>query len=128
MKSLLAVITIVTILSILAFGLLLAANQAVYVIGGEYTVPSGMVVQGDLITIFARVTLEEGAQVNGHIQTFSSDLIVDGTVSRGIFSLASQVIQSRTTKILENVREIRLLPCVVLLPQIARLDTAPAFH
>ncbi len=121
MKFLLAVLTFATVLALLVFGIFIAGSRAVFIIGGEYTVPSGRIIQGDLVSLFAHVTLEEGAQVNGKIHTFSSDLIVDGKVSHGIFSLASQVIRSRTAQILESVKEIHLVPCVLLLPQIARL-------
>lgn len=122
MKILLMLLTILTFVSTLVTGLFISLNRAVYVVGGEYTVPSGETIQGDLNILFAQVTLEDGAKVNGMIRTFSSNVILDGSVSEGILSMGSDVLGRQPGLSIESKKEIRILPLVVLLPKIAHTE------
>jgi hypothetical protein len=71
------VVTVLAITALLAsavFSVFLMSHEALYVIGGEYNLSGGQSLKGNLYALFANVRVETGAQVQGRIYSFCSDL------------------------------------------------------
>jgi len=82
--SILAIISFIT--SILFCGLLVR-HDALYVIGGEYTIKKHESLNGNLYALFSDVTLEKGARISGDIVSLWSDVDVLGTIEGNTWSI-----------------------------------------
>jgi hypothetical protein len=96
------------------------------VIGGVYVIHSGEVMSGNLDAVFAQVTLEDGARVEGRILSVSSALDLAGSVSGDILSIGSDIRVRETARLKQGPRELQTFPYVVLLPQMARAQNIGA--
>lgn len=100
-------IRLIAIVSLFALTLasLLAPLAAIHpgtvVIGGEYTVQPGEVRHGDMIVLFARVKIANGAEITGQIRTFSSQVTIDSAA-----------------KVNGKIQSMEPLPGGILLPSI----------
>ena len=68
----------VALLASLLFAVILLNHNALYVIGGEYSIPSGQSIQGNIYALFADLHMEPGAQVQGRIYSLCSGLDLAG--------------------------------------------------
>ncbi len=94
----------------------LSRQPGSWVVGGEYVVHSGELVSGNVQALFAQVTLEEGARIDGRILSVSSALDLAGTVSGEIVAFGSDVQVRDTASLRLSPRELHAIPYVVLLP------------
>ena len=104
----------------------LLTQRGGYVVGGEYVIRNGEVVSGNLEALFAQVTLEEGARVEGRIVSFSSALDLAGTVRGGILAIGSDITVREAAQLVKSSRRLGRLPYVLLLPQMARVGVVSA--
>ncbi len=94
------------------------------VIGGTYTLRSGDAIRGDLRTLFAQVTVEEGARVEGRITAVSSAVDISGSVGGRVLAIGSEVKLNGTADLTESPRHVDTIPYVILLPEMMRAGTA----
>jgi hypothetical protein len=97
-----------------------------FVVGGEYVVPRGQVLQGDLYAFFAQVFVEDGASVAGRLVGVSSTLDLAGSVGGRVLALSSDVTVRQSARLAANVGELSGVPYVVLLPRLALTGHASA--
>jgi hypothetical protein len=109
---------------VLVSGALAAINHNTYIVGGEYVVRKGEIVDGNLGLFFAEVTLEKGARVDGTVLSFSSVVDVYGTVAGNISSLESEVNVRPSAQVKVVPKDTGVFPVVILLPNIARWNLA----
>jgi hypothetical protein len=69
------------------FAIFVFNHGATYVVGGNYVLREGATLHGDLIALFAQVTVEQGARVDGDILALGSDLNAMGSVEGKITCL-----------------------------------------
>jgi hypothetical protein len=100
-------------------GLLNGSDQLA--IGGSYTLRNGERIAGNLTLLFVQFTLEDGAAVDGRIVSVSSVLDVQGRVNGDVLSIDSDMTMRATAQMNGTSKEIRGIPYVILLPQIARV-------
>ena len=124
MKTIAMPIAILVFVSASFTGWHLSRQLGSWVVGGEYVVHTGEVVSGNLQALFAQVTLEEGARIEGRILSVSSALDLAGAVSGEIVAFGSDVQVRDTASLRLSPREMDAIPYVVLLPQMARLGVA----
>ncbi len=111
-------------LSLLLIGLSIAGavtQPAVAVIGGEYTLRAGETVHGNLLAVFAQVTIEAGARVDGDVIAHSSLVDLGGQVGRGINALESDVRLRDTAAVQGATRQTDIFGWPIVLPRIARI-------
>lgn len=120
MKTILQSLSIVVFLFVLITGALITINHNTYIIGGNYIVPEGEVLHGNLGTFFAQVKLEKGARVEGALLSFSSTLDLSGNVTGHITSLESEVTVQQSAQVKEIPEDSGIFPFVVILPEMAR--------
>ncbi len=120
MKIILLSLGILMFLFILTTGALNTFNHNTYIIGGEYIVHKGEVVQGNLGTFFAQVILEKDARVDGALLSFSSSVEVCGNVTGNITSLESEVNVQQSAQVKGIPKDTGVFPFVVILPEMAR--------
>jgi hypothetical protein len=101
-------------------------RQTVFVIGGEYTLRPGAVVEGNLTAFFARVTVEQGAHINGKLTSISSELDLRGSVGGEVASIESDVTLGQTCETGGGRSTFDVFDFVILFPEIMRLGTASA--
>jgi len=70
----------VTVIASVAFASVLFTHPAVYVIGGDYVLPEGETLNADLLMVFAQVSVEQGARINGQVISLCSELDLKGTL------------------------------------------------
>jgi cytoskeletal protein CcmA (bactofilin family) len=128
MKTLCVSILIVAFLSGSLTGLQLFTRPDTYVIGGDYVVHRGEAVTGDLRTMFAQVTLEDGARIEGKILSVSSVLELAGTVRGEIVGIGSEIVVRNSAKLVSAPQHMETIRYVVLLPQIARTERVIALR
>ncbi len=126
MKLISMPIAILVFASALLAGWHLLTQRGSYVVGGEYVVHSGEVVNGNLEALFAQVTLEEGARVDGRIVAVSSALDLAGSVSGDILAIGSDIRVRETAQLMQSPQQVEAIPYVILLPQMARVGAASA--
>ena len=85
MKSI-SVLAMLSLITSILFSFFLVHHNALYVIGGEYVIPKGETLNGDVYALFADVTLEEGSRVGGSVYSLGSDVDVKGMISGDILS------------------------------------------
>jgi hypothetical protein len=112
------------LLAISLTGWRLSTAPGAYVIGGEYVIVAGEVIHGNLQVLFAQITLEEGARVDGQIIALSSTLDLAGSVGGSVLAVESDVTVRATAELLQAPRQVEAIPFVVLLPQLARTGYA----
>jgi len=98
--SFFAVISLITSFLFSAF---LIHHNALYIIGGEYVIPKGETLNGDVYALFADVTLEEGSRIKGSFVSLGCDMDVKG------------VIEGRTLS-------FKFFDYTVLIPELRRLQ------
>jgi hypothetical protein len=126
MKTISAAIALILLLSASLGGWRLLTPPGAYVIGGVSVIPRGEVIQGDLHVLFAQVTVEDGARLDGRIVSISSTLDLAGSVAGEILAIGSDTTIRDSAKLLRSPREVRLIPYVILLPSMARLGKLAA--
>jgi hypothetical protein len=109
-------------LFVVVMGALTLANHDTVIIGGDYLVPNGEVVHGNLRLFFSQVTLEKNARVEGAILSFSSTLDVWGTVRGNITSLESEINIRPSAQIKDVPMDTSVFPLVLIIPEMARLN------
>ena len=97
----------------------LSAEPGAIVVGGEYTLHRGEVLNGDLRSLFAQVAIEDGACLNGRIVSISSTLDLSGAVTGEILGIDSDTSVRGTAQLSQVPRELGVSPYVVLLPRLA---------
>ena len=80
----LAFLSLATLLIFVVCVPLTAMHPGGFVLGGHYTLGSGEILQEDVSFYFAQVTIEEGAEVDGHLFLYSSLLDLRGNVTEDI--------------------------------------------
>jgi hypothetical protein len=128
MKTLLISILIVAFLSGSLTGLHLVTPPDTYIIGGQYVVHAGEAVTGNLRTMFAQVTLEDGARVEGRITSLSSVLELAGTVRGQIVGIGSEIVVRNSAQLVSVPQHVGTIRYVVLLPEIARKEKVIALR
>ena len=126
MKIILLPLVTLMFLAALLPGALALINHNSYIVGGEYVIPEGETVQGNLSLFFAQVTLEKDARLEGSILSFSSVVDVRGAVTGDISSVESEVNVQQSAEIKAVPRDTGLFPLVVLLPEMARWNVSSA--
>ena len=74
-----SVLAAAALLACLLFAVILLNHTGLYLIGGEYSIPSGQSMEGNIYALFADLRVEPGAQVQGRIFSLCSDLDLAGT-------------------------------------------------
>jgi hypothetical protein len=112
--------TLLTMFMILScvFSPLSNINPGLILIGGEYTVQSGETRQGDVLLLFARINITEGGKVSGTIQSFGSDLEVEGSVAGEVFSYGGEVNVKPSARIDGSINTTASLHGLPQLPSI----------
>lgn len=86
---------VMTILVLALFGLFSwncsSFKPRAILVGGEYTVQAGEARQGDMLILFARVTVAKNGQVTGNIRGFGSVLEIAGQVNGDVHAYGSEV-------------------------------------
>lgn len=109
------------LLATLNFGLKADLIPVTVVMGGEYTLQPGQTIHGDLAAVFARVTIPDGATINGSVFSLSSDVDIYGVVTNSVRAVESAVQVRDTGHVNGQVNDKGLLHWVVLLPNITHL-------
>jgi hypothetical protein len=114
---------VITIFMLALFGLL-ALNHSSFeprtiLVGGEYTVQTSEIRNGDMLILFARVKVVEGGQVTGKIRVLGGVLEVAGQVDGDIQAYGSQVdVETPSAQINGTINTIYSLPELPALPSI----------
>jgi hypothetical protein len=124
MKLLSTPILILVLLSLSLTGWQLSAQPDTFVVGGAYVVRAGEVVRGNLQALFAQVTVEDGARVEGGITSLSSTLDLAGSVAGSVLAVESDVTIRATAQLVHDPRRLEAIPFVILLPPLARTGYA----
>lgn len=107
---------------IAALGAPLAMVQpGMLVLGGHYHIGAGETLHEDVNFYFAQVTIDESAQVDGHVFLYSSTLDLRGHVSEDIHAFESDLTLRETASVDGEIDENELIHWTVLLPAAARL-------
>jgi hypothetical protein len=97
-----------------------------FVVGGEYVIPRGHVLQGGLYAFFAQVFVEDGASITGRLVGVSSTLDLAGSVGGSVLALSSDVTVRQSARLAKKVSQVSAVPYVVLLPKLALTGHASA--
>lgn len=124
MKTISAALAVLLLLWVSLAGWRLLSQPGAYIVGGSSVIHSGEVVDGDLVVVFADVTLEQGAHLNGRVLSVSSALDLAGGVNGDILAVASDLTPRATASLMQAPREVKLIPFVLLLPPVARAGAA----
>ena len=92
-----------------------------FVLGGQYHITADTPVKEDMSFYFAQVTVEEGAQVDGHIFLYSSTLDLRGDVIEDIHAFESDLTLRETARVGGEINETGFIHWTLLLPAIAQL-------
>ena len=92
-----------------------------FVLGGQYHITADTPVKEDMSFYFAQVTIEEGAQVDGHIFLYSSTLDLRGDVTEDIHAFESDLTLRETARVEGEIDETSFIHWTILLPAIAQL-------
>lgn len=79
MKSI-SFFAVISLITSVLFSAFLIHHNALYIIGGEYVIPKGETLNGDMYALFANITLEEGARIKGNILSFGCETDVKGVI------------------------------------------------
>jgi hypothetical protein len=120
MKIIILSICFLIFLLLLTGGVISALDNRTFVIGGEYIVPKGEIVQDNFELAFAQVTLEKDSLIKGDISSFSSTIDICGSVTGNISSIESDIELERTAKVKSLPQEKGVIAFVILLPKMAR--------
>jgi hypothetical protein len=120
MKVILLSLVLLISLLVLVTGGLAAINHNTFIVGGEYVVHEDEIVRGNLDLLFAQVTLEKDARVEGAIVSVSSVVDVRGMVTGNISSLESDVNLGQSAQVKAIPSDTGVFPLVILLPEMAR--------
>lgn len=101
---------------------ILSAAPSLVIMGGEHTLHTGDIIDGDLMIIFADLKLEPGAQVCGNIASFSSTIHTQGLIQGDLFSLDGEITAAAPADLSGDQHVYDILPFDVLLPAIARVN------
>lgn len=126
MKTLVVAVLAVASISASWFGWQRYIQQNGLVFGGVYVVRRGEVLAGDLNVVFAQITVEEGARVQGRIRALSSVLDIAGSVDAPVVALSSDVILRESASLMKPPEQVRGIPYVVLLPRMALSVDGPS--
>ena len=85
MKSI-SLFAMISLIASVLFSAFLIHHNALYIIGGEYVIPKGETLNGNMYALFSDVTLEEGAHINGSVFSLGSDMDVKGVVEGNTLS------------------------------------------
>jgi hypothetical protein len=92
-----------------------------FVLGGQHHITADSPVKEDVSFYFAQVTIEEGAQVDGHIFLYSSTLDLRGDVTEDIHAFESGLTLRDTARVDGDIDETSFIHWTILLPAIAQL-------
>jgi hypothetical protein len=103
-----------TILSLIASPKTL--NPGLILIGGSYTIQPGETRQGDMVVLFARVEIAAGGKIEGRLNALGSKVVIDGTVTDMVQSIASDLIVQPTAQIAGGIDQILGISLPIQLP------------
>ncbi len=126
MKTVAAAILALFLVSAALAGWRMLSRSNMLMIGGQYTVPAGEVVHGNLRAFFAQLQIADGARVDGKIPAVSSTLDLAGSVGGSVLALGSDVTVRTTAQLAEAPRNLSGIPYVILLPGMLRTGFAQA--
>ena len=92
-----------------------------FVLGGQHHIAAGTPLKEDVSFYFAQVTIEEGAQVDGHIFLYSSTLDLRGEVTEDIHAFESDLTFRETAHVEGAIDKTGFIHWTLLLPAIAQL-------
>lgn len=78
-------------LILLVLFILLASGCATVSTSGNYTLPSGQTLRGNLVSTSGNTTLEKNSRVTGNVLVTSGNLVVDGEVDGDIISTSGTI-------------------------------------
>lgn len=120
MKTLTGAFLIMFLVSASLAGWRVLSQSDTYVVGGEFIIPAGGVLHGDIQALFAQVRLAHGARVDGKITAVSSTLDLAGSVGGAVLAIGSDVTVQATAELAHAPRAVEGIPYVVLLPALVR--------
>ncbi len=124
MKTIIATVLLLVVVSAMLAGSRLFSRSDVVVIGGSYVVRSGEAIPGDLRALFAQVVVESGARVDGRITALSSTLDIAGSVAGTIRAIESDVTLRPSAWLNKSPEHVEAIPYVLLLPEMLRTGHA----
>jgi len=89
-----------------------------FVLGGQHHITPDTPVKEDMSFYFAQVTIEEGAQVDGHIFLYSSTLDLRGDVTEDIHAFESDLTIRETAQVEGEIDQTDFIHWTLLLPSI----------
>lgn len=93
-------------------------GDKLYLIGGDRLLNAEDVSDKDLVVLFAKVEIAEGALISGDVLAFSSDIDLHGAVNGDIISVDSSIDLHRTAALDGSYKNWNLVGCVFLLPEL----------
>jgi hypothetical protein len=120
MKTVAAVAMVVFLLSAALEGWRTFTGSDVLIIGGKYTVLASQTLPSNLRALFAQVTLQDGARIEGKITAISSTLDLAGSVDGAVLAVNSDVIVHAGARLAEAPQRVAGIPFVILLPGVLR--------
>ena len=91
------------------------------ILGGQHHITAETPLDKNVSFYFAQVTVDEGAQVDGHIFLCSSTLDLGGNVTNGIHAIESDLTVRNTAHIEGKIDQTDFIHWTLLLPAIARV-------
>lgn len=97
------------------------AQHGMLVLGGHYRIGPGETLQEDVSFYFSQVTIEEGAQVDGHVFLYSSTLDLRGHITEDIHAFESDLTLRESAAVDGEIDDNDFIHWTVLLPAAARI-------
>jgi hypothetical protein len=114
----LAIFSFAAILLALVSVPLMVLQPGSLVLGGHYSIGPGEVLKDDISFYFAQVTIDEGAEVEGHVFLYSSVLDLRGVVTEDVHAFESGLTLREGARVNGKIDEKDLLHWTVLLPAV----------
>jgi hypothetical protein len=91
------------------------------VVGGQYHITRNTPVNKDISFYFAQVTIDEDAQVDGHIFLYSSTLDLRGNVTQDIHAFESDLTLRESALVKGEIDQNDFIHWTLLLPAIMQI-------
>jgi len=92
-----------------------------FVVGGQYHITRETSLTEDISFYFAQVTIEESAQVDGHVFLYSSTLDLHGNVTQDIHAFESDLTLRETARVEGEIDQTDFIHWTLLLPAMAQI-------
>jgi len=117
----LSIFSLATIfLTILSLPILILQPGA-FVLGGQYHIGPGEILEEDVSFYFAQVTIDEGAEVDGRVFLYSSTLDLYGDVTEDIHAFESDLSLRESAHVDGEIDQNDFVHWTLLLPSIVWL-------